>query len=625
MRLVSVVLAVAAAASGFSEVASDEVCLHTFRSCEAACPALARSEFAMHRSAPYEVRLRLCVKTCAKESALCQDEGEVAVDSATIGSGNNPWSSFNDALGRPTLPFGFYQYSIADARNFRLPEEESVHGMSLSAPYVSTAAPTEQWFQDMQAFLDRCHAVGFKVNYQLIAFEKLGNDAATLANLTAQINRFKDHPAILAWYLADEPGGQGIPPATLKAKYEAIKAADKTKPVSMVFCTQQAKSYLDVLDLIMVDPYPIPGGAASSVLGSLSNVASLGKPIMMVPQAFGGGENWARAPSAQEERLMTYLGLMSGAVAIQYFVRSPEAGFPYAPAAWSEIRKVAAETRVLTPAILGGKPVAVKAAVAAATAQCTLETKGWSDRDGSILVIVANLENNDGPACQFSVSIDGSASPPPGQGDIIVSSLFENRMIAANVSAPSFAFADSLRGLGVGVYRVERVRTTRSSLIYNPSFETCVNPGIPDGNYVGEPIDQGGYFSAEFRDSVDGRTSLHLHAPSSNNGTSMSPYTIPRVNASATYTFKVSVRGTAEGGETVVFKFNDAIFKVATAPNSLTAVAPAGGKWQLFSVKLVATADPSSACPYNCRSWMSYSLVTAGDAWVDAMSLEADD
>ena len=105
----------------------------------------------------------------------------------------------------------------------------------------------------------------------------------------------------------------------------------------------------------------------------------------------------------------------------------------------------------------------------------------------------------------------------------------------------------------------------------------------------------------------------------------MSPYTIPRVNASASYTFSVSVRGTAAGGESVVFKFSDSIFKTSPGDdsNSLTTVAAPGGKWQRFSVKLVATADPTTACPYNCRSWMSYSLVTAGDAWVDAMSLEA--
>lgn len=57
--------------------------------------------------------------------------------------------------------------------------------------------------------------------------------------------------------------------------------------------------------------------SAATVQAALSNVASLGKPVMLVPQAFGGGENWARGPSRQEERLMTYLGLLSGAKAIQ--------------------------------------------------------------------------------------------------------------------------------------------------------------------------------------------------------------------------------------------------------------------------------------------------------------------
>jgi hypothetical protein len=93
---------------------------------------------------------------------------------------------------------------------------------------------------------------------------------------------------------------------------------------------------------------PVPTSSAAAVLSALSNVASLGKPVMMVPQAFGGGENWARGPSRQEERLMTYLGLLSGAKAIQYFVRAVNS-FPYAPAAWGEIRMIAAEVRVLTP------------------------------------------------------------------------------------------------------------------------------------------------------------------------------------------------------------------------------------------------------------------------------------
>jgi hypothetical protein len=46
----------------------------------------------------------------------------------------------------------------------------------------------------------------------------------------------------------------------------------------------------------MVDPYPIPNSPAETVLGAITQVTALGKPVIMVPQAFGGGENnlWAR-------------------------------------------------------------------------------------------------------------------------------------------------------------------------------------------------------------------------------------------------------------------------------------------------------------------------------------------
>ena len=60
---------------------------------------------------------------------------------------------------------------------------------------------------------------------------------------------------IMSWYLADEPKGQGITNTSLLPKYNAIRAADASgKPVSMVFCTKDAADYLEMLDVIMVDP-----------------------------------------------------------------------------------------------------------------------------------------------------------------------------------------------------------------------------------------------------------------------------------------------------------------------------------------------------------------------------------
>jgi hypothetical protein len=50
-------------------------------------------------------------------------------------------------------------------------------------------------------------------------------------------------------------------------------------------------------------------------------------------------------------------------------------------------------------------------------------------------------------------------------------------------------------------------------------------------------------------------------------------------------------------------------------------VTATAGEWIQHSVLLVATADPATACKYNCRSWLSYALTSAGDVWLDMLSL----
>eukprot|EP00937_MAST-01D_sp_MAST-1D-sp2_P001715 g1715.t1 len=514
-----------------------------------------------------------------------------------------------------------------------LPGVEALHGMTLSSPYASNAAPDAAWLADMGRFLDRCAEVGFFVNYQLIAFESLDNSPGVLANLTAQVARFKDHPAVLSWYIADEPGGQGIAPDTLRPKYDAIRKADPGgKPVSMVFCTDQAHAYRDMLDVIMVDPYPVPNGPAASITGALDAVAPLGKPLMMVPQAFGGGENWARGPSQQEERVMTYLGLMRGVQAVQYFVRSADGTFPYAPAAWGTIRAIADEVRALTPALLGGKAVrgVTVAPAHGAPGGCAIEAAAWVDRDGSVVVLAASTANVDGPPCAFTVRVPVAAA---GVRAFDVVAEFENRNIAtglkparatASSRATTVAFGDALRGLATAVYRIQPAAAGHAeaggggNLVYNGDYETCVNPAVPDGHYVTQPADQSGFFWGEFRDSVSGRASLRLRAPSDGNGTSLAPYTLPKLNGSSVYDFSVWTKG-AVGGETMQFTFSKAIFPGLAGPLYIVATK----SWAQSKLTLTTTANITTACPYGCRSWLSYSLNNRGDVLIDNLSFRA--
>jgi len=589
-------------------------CTAAFRLCEASC----------HQLAPES---RACVLSCARTSALCQQHHEIQSPKSPVST-----FAFKDADGQAFLPVGFYQYTVTNELDFQLPATEAVHGMTLTSPYSSTAAPTDQWWTDMTAFLDEAAATGFMVNFQLIGFEKLGNDAGVLANLTAQIKRFKDHPAIMAWYLADEPSGQGIPNTTLLPKYRAIRQADPGgKPVSMVFCTTNAIDYFSMLDIIMVDPYPIPGSPASSVASALANVASLGKPVMMVPQAFGGGENWARGPSRQEERLMTYLGLLHGAKAIQYFVRS-QGIFP-APAAWSEIRIMAQEIRVLTPALLGGHEVeasvsAAKLCSVPSTSACAdgVVVKAWADRDGSIVVVAANTATSSGPACHVDFIVAATRG-----SRCSVTAMFDAGGITTMevVSKGTVTFSDSLRGLATNAYRMVcdedgAVSTANLNMVYNGGYEIEMNPGTPDGHYLGNYVAGGGFYFGEYRDSVAGHVSLRLTARNSTTGMSLSPYTVPRVNASAAYRFSIWVKG-SQRNEVISFRFSDSIFTVTESDSKMDGdgaiLVQTTTSWVQKVVQLKSTSDPAKACPYNCRSWLSYQLISAGSVWLDEMSL----
>ena len=204
---------------------------------------------------------------------------------------------------------------------------------------------------------------------------------------------------------------------------------------------------------------------------------------------------------------MTYLGLIHGAKAIQYFVRS-QGIFP-APAAWSEIRMVAQEVRVLTPALLGGKPVEANVSDASVCANANANTSGcasdvvvkaWVDRDGSIVVIAANTATVSGPVCYVEFVVDVAQI-----GSCTVEAMFDAGGISttAAVSQTSITFSDSLRNFATSAYRVtcNKTDSVSGNMVYNGGYEIEMNPGVPDGNYLGNYVaggeyrDPGGYLT----------------------------------------------------------------------------------------------------------------------------------
>ena len=68
----------------------------------------------------------------------------------------------------------------------------------------------------------------------------------------------KDSPALLAWYLSDEPEGHGLTPEGERQRYLKVKEQDPNHPVGLShFLFEAIEKYRNACDFTMTDVYPI--------------------------------------------------------------------------------------------------------------------------------------------------------------------------------------------------------------------------------------------------------------------------------------------------------------------------------------------------------------------------------
>ena len=411
---------------------------------------------------------------------------------------------------RQFFPFGFYCYSPVYPT---LPEEEVVKGFNMISPYQKILPET---LKERKAYMDRCAELGMKVHYNLLSVSGGGgvgskmeglSDEQKKERLIDEINIFKDHPALLAWYIADEPTGNKISPDSLLKIYELIKEIDPWHPVSIVFNApfSSAKKYSDALDIVMADPYPVPNSPITmvgDVAGSLSKEFRGKRPLWMVPQAFGGGEWWEREPTLQELRSMTYQSIINGARGIQYFVRQGLNLFPKSTATWGECGRMAAEIAELTPWLLSDEePVQVRSGTENIIVTSAIH-------DGQLMIMAVNKTNSPQKA-DFNIS--GSFS---GRAHVI----FENRFLTVNGGY----FSDNLSAFGSQVYMI-RIRQKKETIIpwpdnlyIDPGFENISSPGVPASCYARNGGDRGATYFLDSREHFEGNHSIRLVTPQEN-------------------------------------------------------------------------------------------------------------
>jgi hypothetical protein len=502
------------------------------------------------------------------------------------------------ADGLPFFPFGFYCGPAGD-----LPEREVVHGFNMIGVYQDNLP---EGLAERKRYMDRCAQVGVKVQYGVNSLIGSGHngdkglertDEEKLALLKDEVLAFKDHPALLSYYINDEPDGQGRPVAILEAAYNMIHELDPYHPVSIVFMMpQKANEYRHTMDIAMTDPYPIPGPADKVMddLQAYTTAYKYEKSVWLVPQAFGGSEMWNREPTGQEIRLMTYMGLISGVKGIQYYVHAAGNLNPQSVSAWSAASNVAVETAQMTSFLLSADTAPVLHAN-----DPKILTKAFRYHDNILLVAV----NNENQPKAYTLTADLAADK--------AECWFEDRA----VTIENGQIHDMIDGYGTRVYLIRKATANTihpDNMTLNPGFEKIVSPGLAMGSNVTHTnyhkADAGASFFTDPRQQVEGMFSLRLITPvdSGGNKIRLVPMVMTKGN---TYTVSVTARAKAQEHMPAFRMAIDAMEQAHTY--TLTTA------WQSYDFTFQAPSSSTNAI-------LTLELIHQGTAWFDLLTAAPD-
>lgn len=511
------------------------------------------------------------------------------------------------ADGRPFLPVGFY----CDDSFGTLAEEESLYGFNMISPYWSRpAVRTPEELTKVKDLMDRCASVGVKVVYHIerACINLKGKELEDV--IRPEIEMFRDHPALLAWYIADEPEYHSVTAEQLQDVYQMVKKLDPWHPIGVCIADlRHMPKFTPSMDFIMSDAYPIPHLPVTRVADSMDRArkgTNNSMPVWDIPQVFGGGEFWFREPTAKEVRVMTYLALIHGATGIENFVRRPPLGNPNSLVLWNECRNLAMEISQLAPAILSGDP-----APKISSNNPTVRARAFIDR-GVMFILAANTVVQ---PTTVELTIEGGYS---GKANVY----FERR----DVDVKSGVLSDIIDGFGTRVYAIpigpmpkETLQPNPENLVFNYSCEEIVSPGTVSNCYGSRNGHPFANMMLDPFESVHGRHSVRMTVPGDRQSIGIIP-TLKRTPETELvelsgripgywYTYKtgdeLTISVWAKGNRPgLVMRLSDICLEGFPKEFTLTT------EWQRYEVTAKVTRD-------RRYPGLSFNLMSKGTAWLD--------
>ncbi len=256
--------------------------------------------------------------------------------------------------GEPFFPLGMYWSGMSEAE-LAIYQEAPFNCLM---PYQTPSR--EQ--------MDLAHRLGLRVIYTIKDLyygtrwcpDYITSEADEEPAVRRTVREFRDHPALLAWYINDERPLSMLD--RLKAHQRWVEEEDPNHPTwAVLYQVDEVDRYVSSFDVIGTDPYPIPDWPAS-LAGRWARLTREGvagaRAMWMVPQVFRWPERH-RPPTFAELRSMTWQCIAEGAMGIvfySWFDLRADQQFPFEQR-WPEVRQVAQEVADMIPVLLSVEPV----------------------------------------------------------------------------------------------------------------------------------------------------------------------------------------------------------------------------------------------------------------------------
>ncbi len=327
-----------------------------------------RGSMSLRGVAPGSYDLRLALVRRSDDKVLQQHNWPLRVvtersrPASYIGTDNNLWVKQAEGRYAPFFPLGMYWSGINEAQ-LRTYADSAFNCLM---PY---GMPNSEQ-------LDLAQSLGLKVIYSVkdayfgsaYCPEGIESEADERPFIEAKVTQFRDHPAVLAWYLNDELNLGYLP--RLEAHQQWLEELDPNHPTWVVlYQVGEVNQYARTFDVIGTDPYPIPTEgtrrAANWTKQTLQGVRHT-RPAWMVPQVFNWGvyqsdpeaRAKSRPPTLPEMRSMAWQCLVHGAKGLifySFFDLFKDQQYPFEEQ-WPKVEQMAAEIKPWTELLLTGDP-----------------------------------------------------------------------------------------------------------------------------------------------------------------------------------------------------------------------------------------------------------------------------